>query len=123
MKQFFAHIILIVYCSSIAISIFPLIEYGVNYELITEVLCINKDKPEMNCQGSCHLTKQLQAVSSSEQQGDPLQVESEIVFFSFVIAKKSEVQFFLNEISFYYPKYATSSQEDFLEIPTPPPIV
>ena len=90
MKQFFAHIILIVYCSSIAISIFPLIEYGVNYELITEVLCINKDKPEMNCQGSCHLTKQLQAVSSSEQQGDPLQVESEIVFFSFVIAKKSE---------------------------------
>lgn len=35
----------------------------VNYELkkaeITEMFCINKDRPEMACQGKCHLKKQL----------------------------------------------------------------
>lgn len=35
----------------------------VDYELrkaeITEMFCINKDRPEMACQGKCHLNRQL----------------------------------------------------------------
>jgi hypothetical protein len=39
--------------------IFPVIEYVVNYDYITKVLCVNKDKAKMHCNGKCHLMKQL----------------------------------------------------------------
>ncbi len=36
-------------------------DFEINQEAITELFCINKDKPEMHCEGHCHLEKQLQA--------------------------------------------------------------
>lgn len=35
-------------------------DYLINIEYITKVFCINKEKPQMKCNGKCHLTKQLQ---------------------------------------------------------------
>ena len=37
----------------------PLINYSVNKDYIAKVLCVNKDKPRMHCNGKCHLKKQL----------------------------------------------------------------
>ena len=31
----------------------------VNYDYISTVLCINKDKPELHCNGKCQLMKEL----------------------------------------------------------------
>jgi hypothetical protein len=39
--------------------IFPVIEYAIDYDYITKVLCENKSKPAMHCNGKCHLMKQL----------------------------------------------------------------
>ncbi|MDN3725405.1 hypothetical protein QRD02_13535 [Aequorivita sp. SDUM287046] len=39
--------------------LWPVVEYVVNYDYIVNVLCENKDKPEMQCNGKCHLTKEL----------------------------------------------------------------
>ena len=33
--------------------------YEMNKAEITELFCVNKDKPELNCHGSCHLSKML----------------------------------------------------------------
>lgn len=38
----------------------PFVEYAINYDYISKVLCINKDKPEMNCNGKCQLMKELE---------------------------------------------------------------
>ncbi|WP_143592171.1 hypothetical protein [Tenacibaculum holothuriorum] len=38
----------------------PFVEYAINYDYIAKVLCINKDKPEMNCKGKCQLMKKLE---------------------------------------------------------------
>lgn len=38
----------------------PFVEYVINYDYISKVLCINKDKPAMSCNGKCHLVKKLQ---------------------------------------------------------------
>ena len=35
-------------------------DFEINREAIVAVFCINKDKPEMHCEGRCHLEKQLQ---------------------------------------------------------------
>jgi hypothetical protein len=47
--------------------IFPVIEYAVNYEYISKVLCVNKAKPMMHCNGKCHLMKELAKASETEK--------------------------------------------------------
>ncbi len=40
--------------------IMPLIEYNLNKEYIVSVLCENRNKPELACNGKCYLNKKLQ---------------------------------------------------------------
>lgn len=47
--------------------ILPVLEYVVNYEYISKVLCINKDKPKLQCNGKCHLMKELAKASDAEK--------------------------------------------------------
>lgn len=35
------------------------IEYQLNKEFIQEVLCINKDKPDLDCQGYCYVSEKI----------------------------------------------------------------
>ncbi|WP_347373951.1 hypothetical protein [Aequorivita sp. Q41] len=37
-----------------------------NIDYIIETYCINKDKPELQCNGKCHLSEKLQIVSSEK---------------------------------------------------------
>lgn len=46
--------------------LWPVVEYVVNYDYIVNVLCENKDKPEMQCNGKCHLTKELAKEAGAE---------------------------------------------------------
>lgn len=47
--------------------VLPVLEYVVNYEYISKVLCINKDKPKLQCNGKCHLMKELAKASAAEK--------------------------------------------------------
>lgn len=47
--------------------LWPIVNYVANYDYIATVLCENKDKPELQCNGQCYLMKQL----AKEQQQDP----------------------------------------------------
>ena len=42
------------------------LDYQVHKERITELFCVNKDKPTLHCNGKCHLVKQLRKASDSE---------------------------------------------------------
>ncbi|MBK1894379.1 hypothetical protein [Chryseobacterium paridis] len=44
----------------------PIMEYVANYNYIVETLCINKDKPELNCNGKCYLSKELAKTNDTE---------------------------------------------------------
>ncbi|PHQ56811.1 MAG: hypothetical protein COC16_02345 [Lutibacter sp.] len=37
----------------------PIIEYHANYDYIANVLCENRDRPFLECNGKCYLEKQL----------------------------------------------------------------
>lgn len=39
-----------------------LVSWKLNQTYIAENLCINKNKPEMKCDGKCHLQKQLKSI-------------------------------------------------------------
>jgi hypothetical protein len=47
--------------------VLPVIEYVVNYDYISKVLCVNKDKPMLHCNGKCHLMKELAKTSENEK--------------------------------------------------------
>ncbi|TRX04031.1 hypothetical protein FNW12_07070 [Flavobacterium gawalongense] len=51
----------------LAKPVLPVLEYVVNYEYISKVLCINKDKPKMQCNGKCHLMKELAKASDADK--------------------------------------------------------
>jgi hypothetical protein len=40
--------------------LWPIMEYVANYDYIANVLCENRDKPKLQCNGKCYLAKQLE---------------------------------------------------------------
>ncbi|WPQ62907.1 hypothetical protein SIO70_31585 [Chitinophaga sancti] len=46
-----------------------MLEYKVNQDYIASVLCENKDKPEMHCNGKCQLKKQLERDQQQQNNG------------------------------------------------------
>ena len=43
-------------------------DYFINKSYIAKVLCINKEKPKLRCNGKCYLTKQLKEQQKQDQQ-------------------------------------------------------
>lgn len=44
--------------------------YQLNIDYIIETYCVNKEEPELQCNGKCHLAKQLQVVSNQTSNTD-----------------------------------------------------
>jgi len=69
--------------------IIPIVDYGINYNFIVKELCENKEKPELQCNGKCHLAKELAKASENEKpisQNKKHQTsEIEVLYFTNVI--------------------------------------
>ncbi|WP_072359653.1 hypothetical protein [Chitinophaga sancti] len=52
-------------CSQYLISL----EYKLNQNYIASVLCVNRDKPDMHCNGKCYLKKQLERDQQQQNNG------------------------------------------------------
>ena len=50
----------------------PYIEYAINKEYIIEFLCINREEPELNCQGKCHLQKNIKESNNQDLPGQDI---------------------------------------------------
>jgi len=63
----------------------PIVNYIVNYDYIVDELCVNRDKPELNCNGRCYLMQALADEASkkkeSEERGAKNNLNSNIAFF------------------------------------------
>lgn len=44
----------------------PIVEYVADYDYIANVLCINKSKPELHCNGKCYLSKELAKTNDTD---------------------------------------------------------
>jgi hypothetical protein len=47
---------------------FVVLNWKINQDYITEKYCENKDKPMMNCNGKCYLSKQLEKLELKEKE-------------------------------------------------------
>lgn len=88
----------------------PIVEYIVAYDYIIAELCENRDRPELGCDGTCYLSKQL-AQEFQEESQNPLKgsaakheilqififenfLDSQLAFSS--IAKSTKIYFHKN---------------------------
>ncbi|MFD1294595.1 hypothetical protein ACFQ5N_12190 [Lutibacter holmesii] len=62
-NQFFGILFYLLYLLAMIRPIIPIIEYHANYDYIATVLCENRDKPFLACNGKCYLEKQLKKVT------------------------------------------------------------
>ena len=72
----------------------PLVEYAINYDYISKVLCINKDKPEMSCKGTCQLMKKMEQQQEKDFQSLRILIEEYPIGFVELISL--EVKSILN---------------------------
>lgn len=78
MKRFTYFYILVCVLMQAGGNALLVLQYSINKEYITETFCINKEIPALDCQGSCHLRKQLKHSNSSKQQ--QLKLAADIVW-------------------------------------------
>lgn len=63
--------------------VIPVLEYVVFYDYIKNELCENKDKPKLECNGKCHLVKEMAKASDTPEKGNDkkhISVETSVVF-------------------------------------------
>lgn len=62
-----------------------IVDYRLHVKEITADFCINKDKPEIECEGKCYLEKQLLEINPTEENqplNDKLVSQSEIIVYA-----------------------------------------
>lgn len=68
-----------------------LVDFKLNQDFIAEVLCINKDKPALTCNGKCYISKHLQDVEERERNQAPLGSNEERLEIHYVQALISDL--------------------------------
>ncbi|MBU3027564.1 hypothetical protein Q4603_19275 [Zobellia galactanivorans] len=61
----------LLYLVAMVRPVFPILEFVVNQDYIAEFLCINTDKPELECNGKCYLMQMIKAQESEKQENLP----------------------------------------------------
>ncbi|MCB0425478.1 MAG: hypothetical protein KDD13_12650 [Mangrovimonas sp.] len=127
MKRPLSILLLIVFLLPQFAKVGIFISFKANQDFIAKVLCINKDKPELQCNGKCHLAKELNKTESKDQ-NSPITItnKTEILLFfekqkipefrvllgmhrkkSFVHIKEQYTSAYRNGV-FHPPKYSIS---------------
>ena len=99
----------------------PILQYCFNYNYIVEVLCVNKDKPRLNCNGKCYLRKQLQKQNDDNSPTKTQNIQLKNYPIGFIeIAEISQPQHFNfnSKSGYFYLNYYSFLSEN---IPFQPP--
>jgi hypothetical protein len=86
--------------------VLPVIDYVVNYDYISTVLCVNKAKPKMACNGKCHLMKELAKSSESEA---PISSDKKIASQQFEVLFLEEIKSFEITAVYFHEMQKTNS--------------
>ena len=123
MKRIFSYLFLLVFLVVYLRPYLPYVEYYLNQKYIAEELCENKDKPQMNCHGKCHLKKEIKKVTKEKE--EPLfptnneTKERQITFFYAQNSLESIFTFEDQEKQQFYYTEAQSSPH-LIEVFNPP---
>ncbi len=103
-------------------KLFLVTNYLYQYDYYINVLCENKDKPELKCNGTCHLAKELKVVDEKESAPElPAQVKVEPALFYQAV---EEITFATEREKITFPKTSSGIYlSPYLKANLPPPRV
>ncbi|WP_210488632.1 hypothetical protein [Rufibacter aurantiacus] len=70
LKNLAAILLLSVMLTQAFSKFFIVLDYEANKDFISKVLCINREKPQMHCNGKCYLMKKLKKAEQTQNQGN-----------------------------------------------------
>lgn len=112
----------LLYLLAMVRPLIPIIEYHVNYDYIANVLCENKDRPYLECNGKCYLEKQLKKVNHSNH--DHKSSVPQINFEDYPISPIDQFSYQIKKSEEFIPKhlffYELTSQDFDKKILKPP---
>ena len=124
-EQFFGIFFYLLYLLAMVRPLIPIIEYHVNYDYIANVLCENKDRPYLECNGKCYLEKQLKKVNHSNH--DHKSTIPQINFDDYPISPLDQFSYQIKEYKEFIPKhlyiFKFIAQDYFNAILKPPQLV
>jgi len=71
-QTFFGIVFTFLYMLAMVRPILPVVEYYMNYDYISKELCENKDKPYLECNGTCYLEKQMSKIDPISHDQKPI---------------------------------------------------
>ncbi len=81
MKQVFAISTLILFAYIQLFNGLVFMSYEINKSEIIQKFCENKDKPELKCEGTCHM-KKMMLTDEAEEENEPMTILPEIELFA-----------------------------------------
>lgn len=106
----------------------PYIDYYINKAYIAENLCENKEKPQLKCHGQCHLKKELEKATETEQESPILpsqknkkDTKQQLNLFAEELQENS-LFFSGQKVHFFYQQTTSEFVQQFI-IPPPQQLV
>lgn len=93
MKKITGILFIILYLNALIVPVFPIFNYMINTDVYT-ALCINTDKPEIECEGKCQMMSEI-----SENEHLPFDSEFSIEMKDMPIGY---VHFFIEQINWTF---------------------
>ncbi|MCF0050458.1 hypothetical protein LXM25_10340 [Dyadobacter sp. LJ53] len=99
--------------------------YQINKEYITRVLCENRDKPQLHCNGKCYLAKKLKAQQEKQnkQTSDRVQNTPVLQLFALPITSFEFLASHFPLSQEHHFPYHLASYQAPLSILVPPPCI
>lgn len=93
--------------------VYPWLEYAIHQDYFAKVLCVNKDKPEMHCNGKCHLKKEIKkSTGENSNEQKPLPIDLREYPIGHVSALN--VQFFKTNTRLFTRTYPLNEYSPFI---------
>lgn len=117
-------IVALLFVFTINFKSFVTLSYFVNQAEIIELFCINKEKPELKCDGKCHLAVQLNEVESDTKETPfpPNSIESNLEIIFPLLENDITIQPTSNKLfNQSHFNYTSSTSDGYYSILSPPP--
>lgn len=99
MKQVLSIVLILVLSAQCLIQLGLVASYQFHKEYIVKSLCINRNRPEMHCEGKCFLKKRLADAEKNERQASGMEKQLEIPLFLIVVDEPTAVESFATVVS------------------------
>ena len=103
LKRIFCIFLIAIIISSTLTRLFYFAGYELNKDFIAKELCINRDKPQLNCNGKCFLTKKI-AEAEKKQESNERKTQKDLSQQTMLISS-FKVAFFNHSIKKSFPIY------------------